>query len=85
MDDGQNLYDLGHDAIDEDIVGMHDRLARAREAARAVNIGMMGQALGSMSEQLAQACGRSGIAIGNIVDDGSGVLPGLGTPDEFQT
>lgn len=63
------LNPVGHDAIDEDIVGMNHSLSRAGNTAGTVKIGMVGQAIGCVPDRSAYAVGRRRISYFDIVDD----------------
>jgi hypothetical protein len=68
VDDGQYLDRLGH-LIDEDVIGVDQRLTRAGNTAGAIGIGMVRQALDGMMNGVTQALGGRRIALGNIGRD----------------
>lgn len=83
MQDCEHLDDLGH-AVDENVIGMDDRLARAGYATGAVDVGMVGQAVGGVLDGVAEAQRGGGPAFGDIVDDLVQVLTRLWPPDDPQ-
>ena len=72
------------DAVDEDIVGVDDRLARAGDAAGAVEEWMVGEAIGSVPDRRAEAVGRRGVAIRDVAGDVVQVSACVGEPDQRQ-
>jgi hypothetical protein len=72
------------DAVDQDVVGMDHRFAGARDAARAVEGRMIGQAIGGVLDCRVQASGRWFVAGTDIVEDVEQVGPGLVIPDDRQ-
>lgn len=69
MEQRQHFDRVGRDAIDEDVVGVHHCLAGAGDAARAVEGGMLGQAIRSVADRGVQAVGRRLVAGADIVED----------------
>lgn len=84
VEDGQYFYDFGAYAVNEHIVRGDDRLARIGDAPGTVHIGMIGEALGGIFEQIGKASGSGGIAIRNIVDDAVGIFERLRAPDDVR-
>lgn len=82
--DGQHLYGVRSDAIDENIVGMDDRFPRARDATGPVHIGMIGQAIGRLAYDSANSLGGGWIVRFNIVDDIFEFSQRAGLPDDRQ-
>lgn len=69
MDESQHFYHVGGDVVDQDIVGMNHRLARAGDAAGTVDIGVVGQALGGVGDQFVQLSRRHRIAGRDIFEN----------------
>jgi len=65
----QYLNPVGHNAVDEDIVGMDHSFSRTGNAAGTVEIGMVGQAIGGMPDRIANAVGGRRVPYFDIVDD----------------
>ena len=83
MEDAQHFDHVG-DAIDEDVVGVDDRLARAGQAAGAVEKRMRGQAFRGVPDRGIEASRCGGITLGDIVENAEQVRGGLVCPDEGQ-
>ncbi len=60
MQDGDHLDHLS-DAIDDDVIGMHHRLARAGHTAGAKDVGSVGQTLDNALEDGREALGGGGL------------------------
>lgn len=78
---GEDVDRLAY-AIDKDVVGVNDRLARAGYATGAVDQRVIGEAFGGVLDRRADAVGGGGVAIGDVADDLVQVVPSLGTPDQ---
>jgi hypothetical protein len=72
------------DAVDEDVVGMDDRLARAGDAAGAMDQRVIGEALGGVLNRRADAVGGGRIAMSDVCGDLVQVVPNLGTGNQRQ-
>ena len=83
MQHGEHL-DRRADAIDQDVVGVDDRLARAGDAAWAVDQRVVGQSLGGVLDRRGDAIGGGRIAVGDVAGEVVKVLARLGTPEERQ-
>jgi hypothetical protein len=59
-----------------------DRLSRAGDATGAVDVGVIGQAVGGVLKRLADPCRRSGIAIGDVAGDLVQVGARIRIPDD---
>lgn len=84
MFDGDDFYDVDAHPIDKDIVGGDDRFAGVGYAPGPVHVGMVGQPLGHIGEQVGMAQRGGWIAVSDIVDDLSHVFPRLLTPDDMR-
>jgi len=61
---------VARDAVDHQVVGMHDRLSRPIDATTAVQVGMLRQGLGGLFDGLVKTFGRVRVAITEVVKDG---------------
>lgn len=68
VDDGDVV---GRDAVDHQVVGVNDRLACPGDTARAIEIGVLRQSLSGLFDGPVQRLGGVGIAITEVVEDGS--------------
>ena len=78
----QYLNPVGHDAIYKDVVGVNHRFARAGDAAWTMKIGMVGQAVGGVTDGRANTIGRHRVAHFDIVDDLFESSECAGSPDD---
>lgn len=69
VEDSEDADDSGLDAIDEQIIGMHDRLARAGRPTRPVHFGKIFQLLRVPIKQCHHPLGSRRVAICYIRDD----------------
>lgn len=84
MNEGQHFYGVSGDAIDQDIVGMDDDLARAGRAAWPVRVGMQRQIIGGVPNRSVEAIRRCLVAGTDIVKDVEQGCFGLIIPDDRQ-
>jgi len=77
----EHLDRVGH-TIDEDVVGVDDGLARAGNTAGAVEVRMVGQAIGSVLYGIAEAQRGGWPAFCDVVDDVTQILTRLRAPDD---
>ena len=57
------------DLVDRNIVRVHDRLSRTCNPARTMHVGMVGQLLSELFDQIVQARRSGQVVIGNVVED----------------
>lgn len=84
MHDVHDLDAFGRDPVDQDIVRMHDRLARASDAAGTVHMGVFRQSFGAGFDGGDQAIGGPDIMLGDIPENSSGLFARGLTPDQPQ-
>ena len=83
VEDGQHLYGVG-DAIDEDVVGCDQGFAGAGHSARAVHIGMGGQAFGGVANGVAEPlCGGRVVRLYEV-DDAFEIVQRTFVPDQWE-
>lgn len=82
VEEREDLDGLCCDTVDQDVVGMDHRFARAGHAARAVDIGVIGQAAGGVKDRIAELLGGGRTAGSDIGDDFAHALARLGAPDQ---
>ena len=66
--------------IDDDIIGMHDRLAGPVDAAGSVRIRRESQVFGCMFDAFVQSFGSVRVSIGDIGDDLPQIATSFGKP-----
>lgn len=81
VEDGEHFDDVGH-PIDENVVGMDDRLARAGDAAGAMDQGMIGEALCGGPDRVADALGGDRVTQFDEIDNRFEILQRLRVPDQ---
>ena len=81
MEDGHHFDDLG-DAIDQDIVGMDNRLAGAGNAAGPIGMGMRGQLVCRVADGIADPPCGCRVTCFDEIDDGLQILQRLRVLDE---
>ena len=84
MNDVHDLDAFGRDTVDQDVVRMHDRFARAGDAAGAVDIRMLRQPFGTGFDGGDQASCGADITLGDIAKNSSGLFACGLTPDQPQ-
>lgn len=84
VDDREDFDGARNNAIDQDVVGMDDRLSRAGDAARAMEFRMLGQAIRRVLECRIQAQRRRLVARGDIVENLKQACFGRRVPDDRQ-
>jgi len=84
MDDGDDLDRLLTHPIHQNIVGMHDCLARPFHSARPMHQREIGQTVGAGFNRVFQALRGGHVAVGDIGDDLPEVFARPGQPDELQ-
>ena len=84
VEDGDHLDGVRQNPIDQNVIGVDHRLARARHPARPVDVGMFRQALGGVADQGGQALRCQRIALADEGGDVEQVMASLWTPDQPQ-
>lgn len=82
MDEADDLDNVRTSPIDEDIVRVDHRLARAGRAARTVEERVFRQSLGASLDRSAKALGGGEVAIGDLGEDLPEFLARALAPDE---
>lgn len=84
VEDGDHLDGVRQYPIDQNIIGVDHRLARAGHPTGAVDVGMLRQALGGVADQGGQALRCQRIALADEGGDVEQVMARLGAPDQPQ-
>lgn len=84
MKDGENVDGVRPDAMDQDVVGVDDRLACVGDATGAVNVRLIRKTVGRVLDRIGDAKRGDGVSIRYIGRQVVQVLTRLGTPEDRQ-
>jgi hypothetical protein len=82
VEDGEDVDDVRSDAVDENVIGVNDRLARAGDATGTMDIRVVWQAIGGMLDHGFEPVRCGDVACGDIVEDVEEIGGGVVGPDD---